>query len=145
MGGLVGGGCWVRRLACGESQVAVRGGELRVARLVRAGSEGVLVSPVGVAEWRLDVTGANTFDGLGLVACPEAARVLGVGEVRVGVRAGGVNFRDVLIALGAYPGEANVSATRVRASCWRSARGWRVGGRGSRDGVVARWVWVRSR
>ena len=33
---------------------------------------------------------------------------LGAGEVRVGVRAAGVNFRDVLIALGMYPGEASV-------------------------------------
>ncbi|WP_033356116.1 MDR/SDR family oxidoreductase, partial [Kitasatospora aureofaciens] len=39
---------------------------------------------------------------------PEALRVLGVGEVRVGVRAAGVNFRDVLIALGVYPGEASM-------------------------------------
>ncbi|MGC4750768.1 alcohol dehydrogenase catalytic domain-containing protein, partial [Micromonospora sp. DT201] len=27
-------------------------------------------------------------------------------EVRIGVRAAGLNFRDVLIALGMYPGEA---------------------------------------
>jgi len=33
-------------------------------------------------------------------------RPLGVNEVRVGVRAAGLNFRDVLIALGLYPGEA---------------------------------------
>ena len=32
--------------------------------------------------------------------------MLGVGEVRVGVRAAGLNFRDVLLALGMYPGEA---------------------------------------
>ncbi|MEV6766990.1 zinc-binding dehydrogenase, partial [Streptomyces sp. NPDC051105] len=33
-------------------------------------------------------------------------RALGVGEVRIGVRAAGLNFRDVLIALGLYPGDA---------------------------------------
>ncbi|MGN9789465.1 zinc-binding dehydrogenase, partial [Nonomuraea sp. ZG12] len=31
---------------------------------------------------------------------------MGVGEVRVGLRAGGVNFRDVLNVLGMYPGDA---------------------------------------
>ena len=31
-----------------------------------------------------------------------------MGQVRVGVRAGGLNFRDVLVALGMYPGEATV-------------------------------------
>ena len=33
---------------------------------------------------------------------------LGVGEVRVAVRAAGVNFRDVLAALGMYPGEVAI-------------------------------------
>ena len=36
------------------------------------------------------------------------AEALGPGQVRVGMRAGGLNFRDVLIALGMYPGEASV-------------------------------------
>ncbi|KOV64276.1 alcohol dehydrogenase catalytic domain-containing protein, partial [Streptomyces sp. MMG1121] len=33
-------------------------------------------------------------------------RALAAGEVRIAVRAAGLNFRDVLIALGMYPGEA---------------------------------------
>ena len=43
-----------------------------------------------------------------MVAAPEVLGELGVGEVRVGVRAAGLNFRDVLIALGMYPGVAMV-------------------------------------
>ena len=37
---------------------------------------------------------------------PEADAPLADGQVRVGVRAAGLNFRDVLIALGMYPGDA---------------------------------------
>jgi polyketide synthase 12 len=36
----------------------------------------------------------------------DADRPLGRDEVRIGVRAAGLNFRDVLIALGVYPGDA---------------------------------------
>ncbi|KOV67028.1 alcohol dehydrogenase catalytic domain-containing protein, partial [Streptomyces sp. MMG1121] len=35
-------------------------------------------------------------------------RALAAGEVRIAVRAAGLNFRDVLIALGMYPGEASM-------------------------------------
>ena len=40
------------------------------------------------------------------MAAPEAAAPLAAGQVRVAVRAAGLNFRDVLIALGMYPGAA---------------------------------------
>ena len=62
--------------------------------------------PEGVGEWRLVAGGGGSLEDLGLVAAPEVSRPLGVGEVRVGVRAAGLNFRDVLLALGMYPGEA---------------------------------------
>ncbi len=94
-------------LGLGEPQLALRGGDVLVPRLLR-GTAGALAVPDGVREWRLDVVERGTFDGLGLVACPEVTRPLGVGEVRVGLRAAGLNFRDVLIALGVYPGEAMV-------------------------------------
>ncbi|WP_461001206.1 alcohol dehydrogenase catalytic domain-containing protein, partial [Streptomonospora sediminis] len=41
-----------------------------------------------------------------MVPAPEADRELASGEVRVAVRAAGLNFRDVLNGLGMYPGEA---------------------------------------
>ena len=40
------------------------------------------------------------------MAVPEAAAPLEAGQVRVAVRAAGLNFRDVLIALGMYPAAA---------------------------------------
>ncbi|MGQ0842401.1 beta-ketoacyl synthase N-terminal-like domain-containing protein, partial [Actinokineospora sp.] len=92
--------------ASGESQFVVRGGAVRVGRLVRAsGTE--LVAPLGVP-WRLDSVDKGNLDGLALVPCPEVAEPLAGRQVRVAVRAAGVNFRDVLNALGMYPGEAGL-------------------------------------
>ncbi|MFJ2264751.1 KR domain-containing protein, partial [Streptomyces sp. NPDC087844] len=87
----------------GESQFVVRGGGWWVPGVVGVGG-GVLAVPSGVGAWRLGVEGVGSVEGVGVVACPGVWGPLGVGEVRVGVRAAGVNFRDVLIALGVYPG-----------------------------------------
>ncbi|UYQ66232.1 SDR family NAD(P)-dependent oxidoreductase [Streptomyces peucetius] len=91
---------WGSLLGLDEPQLAVRGGRLLAPRLGRAGAS----LPAGEA-WRLAVGRAGSLEDLALVPS-EGGRALGVGEVRVGVRAAGVNFRDVLIALGMYPGEA---------------------------------------
>ena len=50
----------------------------------------------------------GALEDLEVVEDRSGERVLGAGEVRVAVRAAGVNFRDVLIALGMYPGEVAV-------------------------------------
>ena len=100
-----GEGCWgalLGVLGCGESQLVVRGGGVFVPRLVRAGGGGLVV-PVG-GGWRLGVGDGGTLEGLGLVALDGLGVGLGWGEVRVGVRAVGLNFRDVLIALGYVSG-----------------------------------------
>jgi acyl transferase domain-containing protein/D-arabinose 1-dehydrogenase-like Zn-dependent alcohol dehydrogenase/acyl carrier protein len=97
-------------VACGEPRLALRDGEIVVPRVVRAVSAEALVPPAGVSEWRLDLTAGNTLDRLALVACPEVKRPLEPGEVRVEVRAAGLNFRDVLIALGVYPGSAAIGS-----------------------------------
>ncbi|MFE7268225.1 type I polyketide synthase [Streptomyces sp. NPDC057592] len=87
----------------GEPQVVVREGRLFVPRLVRAAAGGGgLVVPSGVAEWSLQSTGKGTLENLALL--PVERPGLGEGQVRVDVRAAGVNFRDVLNALGMYPG-----------------------------------------
>ncbi|MGW1077632.1 type I polyketide synthase, partial [Streptomyces sp. NPDC002537] len=90
--------------AAEEPQVAVREGELFVPRLVRAAvGGGALVPPPGAAAWRLATTGAGTLENLALLPAPGTSEPLREGQVRVSVRAGGVNFRDVLIGLGMYP------------------------------------------
>ncbi|WP_431784923.1 SDR family NAD(P)-dependent oxidoreductase, partial [Streptomyces chumphonensis] len=92
-------------LDAGETQLAVRGGEALTPRLLRAGTTGTLVPPADTEVWRLDTAGTGTLEGLTLVPAPEATAPLGPEEVRVAVRAAGVNFRDVLIGLGMVPGE----------------------------------------
>ncbi|MEU8146471.1 SDR family NAD(P)-dependent oxidoreductase [Nonomuraea sp. NPDC048901] len=89
--------------ALAEPQLAVRSGEVLVPRLARAATKDTLALPVGVAEWRLDAAVKGSLDGLSLVPCPEAARPLGPDEVRVSVRAAGLNFRDLVVTLGMVP------------------------------------------
>ncbi|MGW7825277.1 polyketide synthase dehydratase domain-containing protein, partial [Streptomyces puniciscabiei] len=66
-----------------EPQLAVREGRIWLPTLTTMASDGLLVPPV-----------------------IEEPRALRAGEVRVAVRAAGVNFRDVLNVLGTYLGEA---------------------------------------
>ncbi|MFF0732674.1 type I polyketide synthase [Streptomyces chartreusis] len=91
--------------ATDETQFAVRGGRVWLPRLVRMATDGVLAPPNGDGDaWRLDIVDQGRLDGIALV--PEERRSLGPGEVRVAMRAAGVNFRDVLNVLGMYPGDA---------------------------------------
>ncbi len=88
-------------VGCGLSQVVVRGGELLAGRVVR--DEGGLVLPSqGEGVWRLEPSEHGVLDEVAAVVQPERPG-LGIDEVRVEVRAAGVNFRDVLIGLGTYP------------------------------------------
>ncbi|WP_461025403.1 polyketide synthase family protein, partial [Streptomyces heilongjiangensis] len=91
-------------LASGEPEIAVRGGTVSVPRLTRASSRTELPLPAQESAWRLDIAEKGTLEGLALV--PVEQGELGAGQVRVAVRAAGVNFRDVLNALGMYPGDA---------------------------------------
>ncbi|WP_149100762.1 type I polyketide synthase, partial [Actinoplanes teichomyceticus] len=83
-------------VALGEPQVAVRAGVGYVRRLVRASRAGELTVPASAA-WRLAPGPDRTLDGLRLVEVPHAD--LAPGEVRIEVRAAGLNFRDVMIGL----------------------------------------------
>ncbi|MFC5216431.1 SDR family NAD(P)-dependent oxidoreductase [Streptomyces coerulescens] len=87
-----------------QAERLVRQGTVRVPRLVRAVTDDVLLPPAGSSDgWRMDVVAQGRLNGVALV--PEDRRPLEPGEVRVAVRAAGVNFRDVLNVLGMYPGD----------------------------------------
>ncbi|KUN76115.1 hypothetical protein AQJ66_35060, partial [Streptomyces bungoensis] len=91
-----------------DDQLALRDGAVRRPRLTRVEPSAALRPPhprTGAA-WRLDTVRKGTLDGLELVPAPAAERPLADGEIRIAVRAAGVNFRDVLNALGMYPGPA---------------------------------------
>ncbi|WP_367127401.1 SDR family NAD(P)-dependent oxidoreductase [Saccharothrix sp. HUAS TT1] len=96
---------WLRSaLASGEPQVAVRRGVVYANRLVRTAGDDVLEPPSGGRPWRLGSTGGGAIENLALLPVDEpAGGEPAAGQVLVEVRAMGVNFRDVLIALGSYP------------------------------------------
>ncbi|MFD7846542.1 SDR family NAD(P)-dependent oxidoreductase [Nocardia sp. NPDC059764] len=85
-------------LACGEPQTMIRSGVLHSARLVRLTDSPGLVVPESMS-WRLEASN-DTIDGLELNRCGAADQPLAPGQVRIAVRAGGLNFRDILICLG---------------------------------------------
>ncbi|MFJ8210233.1 type I polyketide synthase [Streptomyces sp. NPDC096033] len=103
-------------LATGEPQFALRGTTAHVPRLARRTTADALRPAPGTAGWRLTTgaTGAagaaGTLDALALTENTAATAPLGEGQVRIAVRAAGVNFRDALIALGMYPGEATLGS-----------------------------------
>jgi len=96
----------------GEDHLALRrGGHVFAARLIaapaaKAGQGGL--APVASASeaYYLDVGPRHTLDDLTFKTRPR--RAPGADEVEVAIVAAGLNFRDVLNALGQYPGEAGL-------------------------------------
>ncbi|NEB53800.1 SDR family NAD(P)-dependent oxidoreductase, partial [Streptomyces griseus] len=99
-------------VATGENQLRSAEGRLFGPRLARAVSADTLPVPSGASNWRLAVRGGTgTLEDLVLAPLPDPAdEPLRPGEVRVAVRAAGLNFRDILIALGMYPGGGDAPA-----------------------------------
>nr|WP_246541166.1 type I polyketide synthase [Mycobacterium spongiae] len=91
-------------LAAGEPQLLIRDGALRAARLTRIETPPLDAPKHANGLWRLTATGSGRLEDLVLQPYPEAGAALAEGQVRVAIRAAGVNFRDVLVALGMYPG-----------------------------------------
>jgi acyl transferase domain-containing protein/NADPH:quinone reductase-like Zn-dependent oxidoreductase/NADP-dependent 3-hydroxy acid dehydrogenase YdfG/acyl carrier protein len=94
---------WQALAAADEAQLAVRDGRAYIPQLAAVAGD-VLSAPVGVADWHLDTVERGMLEELALVS--REPRVMQPNEVRIAVRAGGLNFRDVLMALGQYPGSA---------------------------------------
>jgi len=92
-----------------EPQLALRHGIAHTPGLRRASTADLLPTPA-VDAWRLGSTAAGTLEHLALLPCPEIVEPLQPGQVRVAVRAAGLNFRDVLIALDMYPGDAPIGS-----------------------------------
>uniref|UniRef100_UPI002AD1F32E SDR family NAD(P)-dependent oxidoreductase n=1 Tax=Frankia sp. Cas3 TaxID=3073926 RepID=UPI002AD1F32E len=87
-------------LAADEPELAVRAGELFAPRLGRVGRGDAPLPMVDDPDYRLVVTEPGTLGNLAFVPAPEVRAPLAAGQVRLSVRAGGLNFRDVLITLG---------------------------------------------
>ncbi|MDI3313926.1 MAG: SDR family NAD(P)-dependent oxidoreductase, partial [Mycobacterium sp.] len=94
-------------LGAGEPQVLLRGGVVHTPRVHPSRAvEQLLVPPDGDRPWRLGLSSAGTFENLLLEPVPGAPAPLEPGQVRVAIRAIGVNFRDVMITLGMFTHEA---------------------------------------
>ncbi len=88
----------------GEPQLVVREGTLYAPRLRWADPTD---TPAGHS-WRLEIGTGGSLETLRPVADVKATRALGPREVRIAVRATGVNFRDVVTALGLLPGQSGL-------------------------------------
>ncbi|MEM8717464.1 MAG: polyketide synthase dehydratase domain-containing protein, partial [Cyanobacteria bacterium P01_G01_bin.4] len=87
-----------------EPQLALRGTQIHIPRLLRQQASGQLSLPTTEDSVKLTISQRGSLDNLQLVADkygPPAE-----GDVQVAVQAAGLNFRDVLNTLGAYPGDA---------------------------------------
>ncbi|WP_369830240.1 SDR family NAD(P)-dependent oxidoreductase [Mycobacterium sp. E1747] len=93
---------------CGEPQLVVRAGIAYGARLQPLKPHPLLPLPEAPSVWRLAAGDAGTLEDLAVQSGPPVE--LAAGQVRVAVAAAGVNFRDVLVALGMYPGVAQLGA-----------------------------------
>jgi acyl transferase domain-containing protein/acyl carrier protein/NADP-dependent 3-hydroxy acid dehydrogenase YdfG len=94
----------------GEGQIALRGRDRYVARLERVApaSEEVAQTqpvPAGSTPFLARASAIGTLDDLRLR--PLVRRQPGAGEIEIEVHAAGLNFRDVLSALGSLPGHPN--------------------------------------
>ncbi|MFE4695441.1 zinc-binding dehydrogenase, partial [Streptomyces sp. NPDC056749] len=92
--------------ASDEPQAAIHEGATWLPRLTPTPT--VLSIPNQDVPWYLESTGTRTLQGLTAAVRPELMRPLAPREVRIEVRAAGVNFRDALMLLGMYPGEVKL-------------------------------------
>jgi acyl transferase domain-containing protein/acyl-CoA synthetase (AMP-forming)/AMP-acid ligase II/acyl carrier protein len=97
-------GALAAAVLCAQDQVALREGHQLVPKLSWVRAPETLPVP-DCAAWRLEIPVNGALENLTLTPHPEAAAPLTDGQVRVTVRAAGLNFRDVLEALGVYPGD----------------------------------------
>ncbi|HWO19044.1 MAG TPA: SDR family NAD(P)-dependent oxidoreductase, partial [Kofleriaceae bacterium] len=88
-----------------ETQLALRDGTCLAPRLAPAHLRDTLLPPATSA-WRLHIPSKGTLENLTLADTPEVLGPLGEDQVRIAVHAAGLNFRDVLDALGMSPGDA---------------------------------------
>jgi acyl transferase domain-containing protein/NADPH:quinone reductase-like Zn-dependent oxidoreductase/acyl carrier protein len=107
-------------------RVALRGPARYEPRLVRRPA-----APTAAPQpQRLEVARAGTLDGLALR--PLAPRPLKPNELRLQVHAAGLNFRDVLLALGVYPGTGiplGAECAGLVTEVGSAVEGWHVGER----------------
>jgi mycoketide-CoA synthase len=84
----------------GEPELAVRNGVAHIPRLARIPT----LNPPDAPDWQLGTTRKGDLTNLALLPT-DPPNALEPGQIRVQVRAAGLNFRDVVVALGAISDE----------------------------------------
>ncbi|MER5298710.1 type I polyketide synthase [Streptomyces lasiicapitis] len=97
-------------VATGEGQLALRGGTAYRPSLTTATPDGTLRAPADVP-WYLDYVAKSSFANLSLEPWPEIEAPLAEGQVRIRLRAAGLNFRDALLALGVIHASVDANAS----------------------------------
>ena len=90
----------------GEPQLVLREGVALAPRVFTAAAGMSL--PAADEPWLLDTTEPGDLDNLAPLPYPPAARELEPHQIRLAVRASGLNFRDVLVGLGMVPGQVGM-------------------------------------
>ncbi len=84
-----------------EPQLALRQGVVHIPRLTGTRA----LTPPPTPHWELASTGTGDLATLALAPSDSGAAALGPGQIRVRIRAAGLNFRDVVVALGVIADE----------------------------------------
>src|SRR5262249_39176213 len=79
-------------------------------RIAQLDASDRLVPPAGSSAWRLAVRSPGTLESLALADNPGALAPLESGQVRVAVHAAGLNFHDVVVALGLIPEDSEIGS-----------------------------------
>ena len=110
------------RLPAGENQLALRHNTIHLPRLTHIG----VLTPPESGPWQLDTTGRGDLANLALL--PAIRTPLAAGQIRIDVRAAGLNFRDVVVALGLISDEGlGVEAAGVISEIGPDVHGFAVG------------------
>ena len=83
-----------------EPEVAIRQDILFMPRLTRVRPSTTVVRGAAAEPWHMAMDSTGTLENLSIAANPRADAPLGPGQVRVAVHAAGLNFKDVVGALG---------------------------------------------
>ncbi|MCM3885866.1 SDR family NAD(P)-dependent oxidoreductase, partial [Frankia sp. R82] len=93
-------GSFGRTVAADKWEIRLQDGQIETPRLMRAADDRL---ELPADAWVLSASAAATVEEVTAVPWPAASERLEAGQVRVGIRACGVNFRDVLVTLGMIP------------------------------------------
>ncbi|MFB9840623.1 alcohol dehydrogenase catalytic domain-containing protein, partial [Actinoallomurus acaciae] len=107
----------------------IRNEQILIPRLARGST--AIVPPAGERAWRVEAVRQGSLEDLTAVPCPQALAPLEPGQIRIGLRAAGLNFRDVVVGLGMIPGQTMIGTegAGVILETGAEAKGLNVGDR----------------